>query len=105
MPPTPRPQGPKKKKSVPVPSSKGGSSGGASNRLYAMLGAAGLVVVAASLGYFLLGGSDAATSDAPKLLEAARQGLSASVENLESSHPKLFATVQQAAVVLGNMGL
>ena len=71
MPPTPRPQGPKKKKSVPVPSSKGGSSGGASNRLYAMLGAAGLVVVAASLGYFLLGGSDAATSDAPKLLEAA----------------------------------
>ena len=41
----------------------------------------------------------------PKLLEAARQGLTASVENLESSHPKLFATVNQAAVVLANMGL
>ncbi|MEO7165576.1 MAG: DUF4404 family protein [Spartobacteria bacterium] len=41
----------------------------------------------------------------PKLLDAARTGLAASVENLESSHPKLFATVQQAAVVLGNMGL
>lgn len=41
----------------------------------------------------------------PKLLEAARQGLTASVENLERSHPKLFEAVQQAAVVLANMGL
>ncbi|MBA3607951.1 MAG: DUF4404 family protein [Verrucomicrobiota bacterium] len=41
----------------------------------------------------------------PKLLEAARQGLTASVENLESSHPRLFETVNQAAVVLANMGL
>jgi hypothetical protein len=31
--------------------------------------------------------------------------LTASVENLETSHPKLFATVNQAAVVLANMGL
>ena len=72
MPPTPRPQGPKKKKtSVPVPSSKGGSPDGNNNRLYVMLGAAGLVVVVVALGYFLLGGSDGATSDAPALLEAA----------------------------------
>lgn len=41
----------------------------------------------------------------PKLLEAARQGLTASVENLESSNPKLFETVNRAAVVLANMGL
>ena len=41
----------------------------------------------------------------PKLLEAARLGLTASVENFESSHPKLFATANQAAVVLANMGL
>lgn len=62
---------------------------------------------ARSIAHFL----DASTHEAsrtqkqPKLLEAARQGLTASVEDLESSHPKLFATVQQAAVVLGNMGL
>ena len=41
----------------------------------------------------------------PKLLEAARQGLTASVENLESSHPRLFETVNRAAVILANMGL
>ncbi len=41
----------------------------------------------------------------PKLLEAARHGLTASVENFERSHPRLFATVNQAAVVLANMGL
>lgn len=41
----------------------------------------------------------------PKLLEAARDGLTASVENLESSHPKLFEAVNQAAVILANMGL
>jgi hypothetical protein len=54
---------------------------------------------------------DASTHEAsraekqPKLLEAARLGLTASVENFESSHPRLFATVNQAAVVLANMGL
>ena len=41
----------------------------------------------------------------PKLLEAARGGLTASVENFETSHPKLFETVTQAATVLANMGL
>jgi len=37
----------------------------------------------------------------PKLLEAAQHGLMASVENFETSHPRLF----EAAVVLANMGL
>jgi hypothetical protein len=37
----------------------------------------------------------------PKLLQAAQHGLMASVENFETSHPKLF----EAAVVLANMGL
>jgi hypothetical protein len=62
---------------------------------------------ARSIAHFL----DASTHEAsrtkkqPKLLEAARHGLTASVENFETSHPKLFATVNQAAVVLANMGL
>ena len=62
---------------------------------------------ARSIAHFL----DASTHEAsrtekqPKLLEAARDGLTASVENFERSHPKLFETVQQAAVVLANMGL
>jgi hypothetical protein len=41
----------------------------------------------------------------PKLLEAARNGLTASVEDFERTHPKLFETVSQASVVLANMGL
>ncbi len=45
------------------------------------------------------------TEKQPKLREAARHGLAASVENFESSHPQLFATVNQVAVVLANMGL
>ena len=62
---------------------------------------------ARSIAHFL----DASTHEAsrtekqPKLLEAARNGLTASVENLERSHPRLFETVNQAAVVLANMGL
>jgi Domain of unknown function (DUF4404) len=62
---------------------------------------------ARSIAHFL----DASTHEAsrvekqPKLLAAARDGLTASVENFERSHPKLFETVQQAAVVLANMGL
>jgi hypothetical protein len=62
---------------------------------------------ARSIAHFL----DASTHEAsrtekqPKLFEAARDGLTASVENFERSHPKLFETVQQAAVVLANMGL
>ena len=69
--------------------------------------AAGQEEEARSITHFL----DASTHEAsrtqkqPKLLEAARTGLTASVENLESSHPKLFETVNQAAVVLANMGL
>lgn len=60
-----------------------------------------------SIAHFL----DASTHEAsrtnkqPRLFEAARLGLTGSVENFESSHPKLFATVNQAAVVLANMGL
>jgi hypothetical protein len=62
---------------------------------------------ARSIAHFL----DASTHEAsraekqPKLLKAARDGLTSSVENFERSHPKLFETVQQAAVVLANMGL
>ena len=62
---------------------------------------------ARSIAHFL----DASTHEAsrtekqPKLLEAAQGGLIASVENFEQSHPKLFATVSQAATVLANMGL
>ena len=62
---------------------------------------------ASSIAHFL----DASTHEAsrtekqPKLLEAARDGLTASVENFEKSHPKLFETVSQAATVLANMGL
>ena len=70
MPPTPRPQGPKKKASVKVPS---GADGSASNRRTLIaIGIAGLVVVvAAGLGYLLFGGGSSSSSDAPKLLEAA----------------------------------
>lgn len=62
---------------------------------------------ARSIAHFL----DASTHEAsrtekqPKLLDAARNGLTASVENFENSHPRLFETVNQAAVVLANMGL
>jgi uncharacterized protein DUF4404 len=62
---------------------------------------------ARSIAHFL----DASTHEAsrtekqPKLLQAARDGLTASVENFETSHPKLFETVSQAATVLANMGL
>ncbi|HEY3663340.1 MAG TPA: DUF4404 family protein [Chthoniobacterales bacterium] len=69
--------------------------------------AAGREEDARSIAHFL----DASTHEAsrtekqPKLLEAARQGLTASVENLENTHPKLFEAVNQAAVVLANMGL
>ena len=73
MPSTSRPQGPKKKANVKVPSSSGG---GSNRRLLLMVGAAGLVVVAAVLGYVVFsgGGSSGSTSspssDAIKLLEA-----------------------------------
>jgi hypothetical protein len=62
---------------------------------------------ARSIAHFLEASTHEAsrTQKQPKLLDAARRGLTASVENFESSHPKLFATVNQAAVVLANMGL
>jgi len=68
MPPTSRPHGPKKKANVKVPAASGNSS---NRRLLLMIGGAGLVVVASALGYALLGGGNSASSDAPKLLEAA----------------------------------
>ena len=68
-----RPQGPKKKANVKVPSSSGD---GSNRRLLLLVGAAGLVVIAAVLAYALLGGSSSnstssSSSDAIKLLEAA----------------------------------
>jgi len=41
----------------------------------------------------------------PKQMEASLTGLTASVEALEASHPKLAEVVNQLAVVLSNMGL
>ena len=41
----------------------------------------------------------------PKLVEASLNGLTASVESFEASHPKLAEVVNQIAVVLSNMGL
>ncbi len=41
----------------------------------------------------------------PKLIEAALNGLTASVETVEASHPKLAEVVNQIAVVLSNMGI
>lgn len=41
----------------------------------------------------------------PKLFEAALDGLTASVEAIETSHPKLAEVVNQIAVRLSNMGL
>jgi hypothetical protein len=54
---------------------------------------------------------DASTHEAtraekkPKLIEAALNGLTSSVEAIEASHPKLAEVVNQIAVVLSNMGL
>jgi hypothetical protein len=41
----------------------------------------------------------------PKLAEASLNGLTASVESFEASHPKLAEVVNQIAVALSNMGL
>jgi len=54
---------------------------------------------------------DASTHEAtraekkPKLVEASLNGLTASVEEFEASHPKLAGVVNQIAVALSNMGL
>jgi hypothetical protein len=45
------------------------------------------------------------TEKKPKLIEASLNGLTASVEAIEASHPKLAQVVNQIAVVLSNMGL
>ena len=45
------------------------------------------------------------TEKQPKLAEAALNGLTASVESFEASHPKLAEVVNQIAVRLSNMGL
>ena len=45
------------------------------------------------------------TEKKPKLIEAAVNGLTASVEAIEASHPKLAQVVNQIATVLSNMGL
>ena len=41
----------------------------------------------------------------PQLAETALDGLLASIEGLEESHPKLVATVNRFATALSNMGL
>ena len=41
----------------------------------------------------------------PKLVEASLNGLTASVEEFEASHPKLAQVVNQIAVALSTMGL
>lgn len=41
----------------------------------------------------------------PKLVEASLNGLTASVEAFEASHPKLAEVVNQIALSLSNMGL
>lgn len=41
----------------------------------------------------------------PKLIEAALNGLTASAESFEASHPKLAEVINQIAVALSNMGL
>jgi hypothetical protein len=68
-----RPEGPKKKANVKVPSSSGG---GSNRRLLLIIGAAGIVVVFAGIGYALFGGGSSSgstsstSSNAIKLLEA-----------------------------------
>ncbi len=74
MPPTPRPHGPKKKKpSVPLPSSRAPTplSGPRGVPLPLLVGAAGLVVLVAVLGFVLLGRGGSSGGDAPTLLRAA----------------------------------
>lgn len=72
MPPSPRPDGPKKKASVKVP----GSGDDSNRRLLMMIGgAAAIVVIASGLGYALFGGGNSAvggvsSADATKQLEA-----------------------------------
>ena len=41
----------------------------------------------------------------PQLLEAAIEGLNASVEEFEVTHPKLADTINRIAMILSNMGM
>jgi chromosome segregation ATPase len=45
------------------------------------------------------------TEKKPEQVEASLNGLKASVESFEASHPKLAEVVNQIAVVLSNMGI
>jgi hypothetical protein len=74
MPPTPRPHGPKKKKStVPLPPSRGRMPSASARNLPMplLIGAAGLVLLVAVLAVLLLKGGGGGGGDAPKLLQAA----------------------------------
>jgi hypothetical protein len=92
MPPTPRPQGPKKKANVKVPSppNSGGGGAGVSKGMLIGLGALGLIVVAAVGGYFVFAGGSSAASNAPKLLEDA--GCTVQVVKAEKSNDHSILT-------------
>ena len=67
----PQPKGPQKKSGgVKVPST-GAGGGNSTRRTLIAMGIAGLIVVAAALGYALLGSGGGSSSDATKLLESA----------------------------------
>ena len=88
MPPTPRPHGPKKKKStVPLPPSRGRMPSASARNLPMplLIGAAGLVLLVAVLAVLLLrgGGGGGGGGDAPKLLQAAGCSLQ-TVKSLKS---------------------
>jgi len=41
----------------------------------------------------------------PRLLQAALEGLTGSVEEFEASHPELTSTINRMALILSNMGM
>jgi len=45
------------------------------------------------------------TEGKPRLLRAALDGLTGSVEEFEASHPQLTATINRMALILSNMGM
>ena len=90
MPPTQRPENPKKKSGVKVPNRPSG--GGPSRRLLLGLGAVGLVVVAAAAGYLVFAGSSSASADAPKLLQAAGCSFQAVKSERAGDHSVLTPT-------------
>ena len=60
-----------------------------------------------SIAAFAVASAHEATRSArkPKLLKAALTGLTGSVEEFETSHPDLAATLNRLSVVLSNMGM